>query len=99
MANLERHSRYPRGRCSLSFNLPAATRELLWRRRYGGRMAGDRRVAVLCGLLTLSFLLPPSRKAPDARRIKSPDGKLVAVFLYVGKDKGFEDLECRFEMR
>lgn len=62
-------------------------------------MAGDRRAVILCGLVVSAFLLPVSRKAPDARRIKSPDGKLVAVFLYVGKDKGFEDLECRFEMR
>ena len=62
-------------------------------------MAGERRTVVLCGLLASAFLLPPSRKAPDARRIKSPDGTLVAVFLNVGKDKGFEDLECRFEMR
>lgn len=60
-------------------------------------MLGKSRSALLCGLMALAFIFPHS-KAPDARRIKSPDGKLVAVFVYVGKDKGFEDVECRFEM-
>jgi hypothetical protein len=62
-------------------------------------MLGDQRSVALGCLLASVFLLPVHRKVPDARRIKSPDGNLVAVFIYVGKDKGFEDLECRFEMR
>jgi hypothetical protein len=62
-------------------------------------MTGDRTSRVLCGLLLAATILPHHSRAPEARRIKSPDGNRVAIIVFVGKDKGFEDLEFRLEIR
>src|SRR6267143_3303848 len=52
-------------------------------------------------LVTVSPLLIPSpaRAKQEMDRFVSPDGKLVALVIHVGKEVGFENYESRVELR
>jgi hypothetical protein len=56
---------------------------------------------VLFLFVTVSPLLisSPARAKQETDRFVSPDGKLVAVVIHVGKEAGFENYESRVELR
>ena len=56
---------------------------------------------VLLLLVTVPPFLPscPARAKQEMDRFVSPDGKLVALVIHVGKEMGFENYESRVELR
>jgi len=52
-------------------------------------------LVTVCPVLILS----PARSKQEMDRFVSPDGKLVALVIHVGKEAGFENYESRGELR